>query len=32
MPFNTVGCDLEAPVKGGGILDRMRGHSDLVTR
>ena len=30
----TVGCDLEAPLKGGGIqqLDRVQGHYDRVTQ
>ena len=30
----TVGCDLKAPVKGGGVqkLDRVHGHHDHVTR
>ena len=30
----TVGCDLEAPVKGGVIenLDHVHGHRDRVTR
>ena len=31
--YTTVGCDLEAPLKGGGIqqLDSAQGHRDRVT-